>query len=275
MSEIHPRFVKSDIDPNFVRPMEVHLTRIGKGVIKLDDEENIRNTQHFIKICETLPEKMEENNEIFKKIYRRVVPAGSYPDHLKISEPNEYDALIVLNFPGPCVVPSRPGYVTINIQEAIQDGWNIGKDNYELFVDGKGYLIQNKVLNWFRCVVRNTLQEHNNVIVSGENWYEITQSSNGPAVTLTVTVQNDEDSEFCIDFVSCLEFHSDEWWASDVRGISGNWNAIPKPIKLNNYIRFKLLVPGLQDVIESYERQHAMDSGDRKSKAKNPMSVKK
>lgn len=222
----------SEIDLNYVRPMEKHLLKICENVIKLKYDESATNTKHKRDLCESLLEKMQESNAIFEKLFESLVPAGSYPDNIKISEPNEYDELVVLKFPSPRVARSRPGYVTINISDAIRKGWNIGRENYDLFVDDKGYLIQNKVLQWIRHVVRSTLQECDNVIETDEDSYEVIQKSNGPAVTLDVTVQN-EEIEFSVDFVGCLAFHSDQCWMSDLRRHSGIWNAIPKPIKLD------------------------------------------
>lgn len=219
----------SEID---ARPMEVHLLKICEEIITLNYEDSAKNTKHLNTICTFLCAEMSENNNVFKELFQRVVPAGSYPDNLKISEPDEYDLLIVLKFPNPVVEPSRPGYVTINISEALRKGWNIDNVDYELFVDEEGYLIQNKVLNWIRSVVRKTLVEHNNVIATDEDSYEVIQSSNGPAVTLDVTVLNSENIQFSIDFVGCLAFNSDEWWTADVSHYcDGMWNAIPKPIK--------------------------------------------
>lgn len=85
---------------------------------------------------------MKENDEIFNKLYKCIQLAGSYADKIKISEPNEYDALIILSFPNPRVKLSRPGYVTINIEHKIQETWKY----YKIFVDQEGYLIQNKVI---------------------------------------------------------------------------------------------------------------------------------
>lgn len=243
----------SEIDPSYVRPMEVHLLRICEEVIKLKYDESTTNTKHLKNLCTHLLERMAGNNEVFGKLFESLVAAGSYPDNIKISEPNEYDELVVLTFPSPCVKRSRPGYVTINIKKALRNGWNIGKDNYELFVDDGGYLIQNKVLNWLRDVVRSTLLEENNVIDTGEDSYEIFQSSNGPAVTLDVTVLC-ENIQFSVDLVGCLAFHSDEWWTSDVPRISGVWNAIPKPIKVSENMMIQRMDAVLYNLIDALDK---------------------
>lgn len=120
---------------------------------------------------------------------------------------------------------SRPGYVKINIYDALEKGCSIGKENYKRFVDEKGYLIQNKVLHWLTNLIKRTLDTYETFD------YNITHTSNGPAVTLNVKIA---DSEFAIDLVGCLAFHTDEWWVADKgRSYSGFWNAIPKPIKIN------------------------------------------
>ncbi|KAG4079469.1 hypothetical protein HA402_005166 [Bradysia odoriphaga] len=237
----------SEINP---RPMEVHLLKICERIIRLDDYESDANTKHLNDICAFLFEEMKENNAMFNKLFQAIVPAGSYPDDLKISQPDEYDLLIVLKFPSPSVEPSRPGYVMINISKACQrDGWIIDNVDYEGFVDDEGYLIQNKVLDWIRGVVRSTLTEHDNVIVTDDNSYEVYQSSNGPAVTLDVTVQSDETT-FSIDFVGCLEFHSDECWMADVRKCVGVWNAIPKPIKMNDNVTMQQRIDSKDDIMD-------------------------
>ncbi|XP_037041893.1 uncharacterized protein LOC119078461 [Bradysia coprophila] len=237
----------SEINP---RSMEVHLLKICERIIRLDDYESDTNTKHLNNICAFLFEEMKENNEMFNKLFQAIVPAGSYPDDLKISQPDEYDLLIVLKFPSPSVERSRPGYVMINISKACQqDGWVIDNVDYEGFVDNEGYLIQNKVLDWIRAVVRSTLTEHDNVIETDKNSYEVYQSSNGPAVTLDVTVQSD-DTTFSIDFVGCLEFHSDECWMSDVRKSVGVWNAIPKPIKMNDNVTIQQRIDSKDDIMD-------------------------
>lgn len=268
----------SEIDPSYVRPMEVHLLRICEEVIKLKYDESTTNTKHKKNLCTHLLERMAENNEVFGKLFESLVAAGSYPDNIKISEPNEYDELLVLKFPSPCVGRSRPGYVTINVKKALRRGWNIGKDNYELFVDDGGYLIQNKVLNWLRDVVRRTLLEENNVIDTGEDSYEVFQSSNGPAVTLDVTVLG-ENIQFSVDLVGCLAFHSDEWWTSDKPRISGVWNAIPKPIKVTENMmiqRMDAVLNNLIDVLDKLEHKNNRDAEKiSTSKAKDAEPKKK
>lgn len=255
----------SEIDSTLVRPMEVHLLKICEEVIKLKYEESATNTKHLLNLCEFLFEEMKENSQVFEKLFESMEPAGSYPDNIKISEPDEYDQLIVLKFPSPRVVPSRSGYVTINIsRDVMQTGWNIGKDNYQLFIDDEGYLIQNKVLNWIRDVVRSTLLQHDNVIETEEDRYQVIQSSNGPAVTLGVTVLDSENIQFSVDLVGCLAFHSDECWMSDVRRLSGVWNAIPKPIKLKEITMLQTqgLVAALNNIAENQQDQQISDNGN-------------
>lgn len=115
------------------------------------------------------------------------------------------------------------------------------------------------------------------MIVTDEDSYEVIQSSNGPAVTLDVTVLNSENIQFSIDFVACLAFNSDEWWTSDVRRCTGVWNAIPKPIKLNENITVQQLTNAVQNVFEEVplkdtrkpEKIKYLKGGDRRTEKKN------
>lgn len=114
-------FKMSEIDLSYITPMEFHLRKICTEVIKLDSDQEITYTQHFTNVCKLLTDRMKENDEIFNKLYKCVELAGGYADKIKISEPNEYDALIILSFPNPRVKLSRRGYVTINIEHKIQE----------------------------------------------------------------------------------------------------------------------------------------------------------
>lgn len=264
----------SEIDPSIVRPMEPHLLKICEEVIKLKYDESTTNTRHLQNLCDCLLEKMKENSQVFEKLFESRQPAGSYPENIKISEPNEYDELIVLQFPSARVMASRPGYATINIKDSIQSGKsNIDKVNYNLFVDDEGYLIQNKVLNWLRDVVRSTLVECNNEINTDKDTYEIDQSSNGPAVTLNVTVRH-HDIQFSVDLVGCLAFHSDECWLSDVVRLPCVWNAIPKPIKLNENVKLQSLDAVLNNINNMLDTRSKEKEKMQTRKAVNGKSIK-
>lgn len=251
--------------------MEVHLTKISDQIIRLDYDEKATNIKHLNKVCEILIDKMKENDEVFEELFERLTLAGSYPDGLKISEPDEYDMLVVLKFPSPCVAASRPGYVTINISNALQNGWVHGNVDYKRFVDGEGYLIQNKALDWIKGIVRDTLNEEGYKLYDTMTTYSISQSYSGPAVTLHVSVSQfgSEDREFSIDFVICLAFHSDEWWTSDVSNVKGVWNAVPRPIKAAD----KMMMEDAAKNLSMAEEISEVDDGKTKTQKTPPKKV--
>lgn len=145
---------------------------------------------------------------------------------------------MILNFPGPVVQKTRPGFVKINVRDGIKLKWStIEEKNYKSLIDKDGYLLQDKVLSWLRTLIYSVVKNSNNVFRIGKNEYTVEQSSNGPAVTLDITITKCEhgaSGNFSIDFVGALAFDFKEIWFADFPPkilTSKNWNAIAKPSK--------------------------------------------
>lgn len=201
-------------------PLEQPLQSICKSFIKLEDTEKKIFTEHFDKVYKYVTDSMGQIDDFFTKVFQRQQLAGSYADRIKVGQPNEYDALMILKFPDPVVEKSKPGFVTINIKNGIEKWSTIDKTKYSGLLDEQGYLLQDKVLGWLRTLIYKVTDQCNNLIKVEKNEYLVKKSSNGPAVTLDVTVQKSGDGKkgtFSIDFVGALAFDLKDKWFADFK----------------------------------------------------------
>ncbi|KAJ6637382.1 Damage-control phosphatase ARMT1 [Pseudolycoriella hygida] len=219
--------------------MENHLIECNK-FINLQDEEAGKITKHFKQIYKFVTDSMAQKDNVFKDIFQREQLAGSYADNIKVGQPDEYDALVVLKFSDPVVEKSlKAGFVKINITNGLKKF-----AHYKPFVDGNGYLLQDKVLAWIRAMIYDVIKTCKNIIKIERNEYEVEKAtSNGPAITLDIKIirsENGATGKFSIDFVSALAFDFKEQFFADFKPqflVSKYWNAIAKPNKdkqLNN-----------------------------------------
>lgn len=163
---------------------------------------------------------MKNKDDLFNRIFHRTQLSGSYADQLKVSEPNEYDVLMILKLHNPIVLNvGRPGYVAINVPRR----W-IG---IERILDSSGYVMQNKVLEWLRGIMKRIFPSPCQLVRIGDREYRIKHDVNGPANTLTIqcaSYSNDSNSEFSMDFVGALEFPVKEFgWLMQVYGNNRFW----------------------------------------------------
>lgn len=145
---------------------------------------------------------------------------------------------MLLDFPDPVVERSRPGFVKINVGNGIKTKWTTVEENsYKTLIDKDGYLLQDKVLGWLRTLIYGVVTNSNSVFRIENNEYKVKHSSNGPAVTLDITItkcQQGTSGNFSIDFVSALAFDFQKIWFADRKVpylTAKNWNAIAKPSK--------------------------------------------
>jgi len=220
------------------KPLEPYLQKICKSHINLEDTEKRVFTEHFNKVYKHVTDSMGNLDDFFLKVFSRQQLAGSYADRIKVGQPNEYDALMILKFPDPVVVKSKPNFVTINIKDGLKKWADIDESKYKGLIDQNGYLLQDKVLGWLRNLIYEIITKCNGVIRIGNNEYSVKKSSSGPAVTLDVTIMKSDDrvtkGHFSVDFVGALAFDFQEKWFADLKPPfidSKHWNAIPKPNK--------------------------------------------
>lgn len=145
---------------------------------------------------------------------------------------------MLLDFPDPVVQRSRPGFVNINVRDGIKLKWStVEEKSYKALIDKDGYLLQDRVLGWLRALIYGVVTNCNSVLRIENNEYRVKHSSNGPAITLDITItkcQQGTSGNFSIDFVGALAFDFQKKWFAD-RPVpyltKKNWNAIAKPSK--------------------------------------------
>lgn len=220
------------------KPLQKQLDEINGSYINLEKNEKRLFTQHFDKVYKYVTNSMGERDDLFVKVFQKQQLAGSYADRIKVGQPNEYDALMILNFPDPVVEQSRPGFVRINIKDGIKKKWStVPEQSYRTLIDENGYLLQDKVLTWLRSLIYEIIKKLNGAITIGKDEYNVKHTSNGPAVTLNITIVKCEEGAtgfFSIDFVGALAFDFKKVWFADFEPpilTSKNWNAIVKPNK--------------------------------------------
>lgn len=221
------------------KPLEQHLQIICKSFVTLENTDKRLFTQHFNRVYKHVTDSMGSIDDFFTKIFQGQQLAGSYADRIKVGQPDEYDALMILKFPDPVVEKSNPGFVKIKVKDGLKKWSLIDEKKYKALMDEQGYLLQDKVLGWLRKLIYEVLDKCNDVIRIEKNEYSVKRSSNGPAVTLDVTIKKSEDGaigKFSVDFVGALAFDFQEIWFADFKPPiidSKRWNAIPKPNKTN------------------------------------------
>lgn len=185
------------------KPLEFHLQKINKLFINLEVDEKRIFTQHFNNVYKHVTDSMGKSDDFFAKVFQKQQLAGSYADRIKVGQPNEYDALMILKFPDPVVTKTSTGFVTINIKEGLKKWSTIDEQKYKALIDKDGYLLQDKVLGWLRDLIYELINKCNGVMRIGNNEYNVKKSSSGPAVTLDITMKCEQGAmgNFSVDFV--------------------------------------------------------------------------
>lgn len=185
-------------------------------------------TTHYNDIRDYVITAMKRKNNLFNEIFRRTELSGSYADQLKVSKPDEYDVLMILKFDRPIVrrIEEKPGFVQINLMH--------GMAKYGTLLDDEGYLMQNRVLEFLRTIMKSIFPNRSDAIIIGHEYYIVSRSLNGPANTLNIQWGRNKNVKFSIDFVGALEFSVNDVWMADIRKercLNKFWHAIPKPRK--------------------------------------------
>lgn len=201
-------------------------------------------TKHYDNVLQYITTKLKEKNDLFKKMFRRYELGGSYADNLKVSKPDEFDTDIILKLPGHPIAVTKCTYKKDFVQIRFP---NRETGDLVKLTDDDGYLLQNRVLNWFISILDTVLlaetYENNvfNLIIRG-NRYEVTKTQSGPALTLKVKVSNRYDKaghqmKFDMDIVVSFLFERSDWIATkpypgEISETKYHWTAIPKPDRL-------------------------------------------
>lgn len=208
-----------------------HLEKCNE-FINLDPIERQVFTAHYDRIRVYVIDEMRRVDDLFNKIFRETQLSGSYADKLKVSKPNEYDVLMILELPVDRVTVGKLGYVQIKLAQH----WRNGLQGIS---DHDGFLIQNRVLEWLRRIVQRIFPNPSHPITIENYSYKVSRSVSGPANNLKIQccgVSNSENDKFSIDLVAALEFTVKDVWKADVDipkklFLHESWNAVPKPRK--------------------------------------------
>jgi len=104
--------------------LDVLLQNINK-FITISDTDRAPYAADFDYIRDTVINRMRKLEPVFNKIYNGHCLGGSYPDNLKISEPNEYDLVLKIKLRESQLVkvtkdPNLAGYCNINVKDSLK-----------------------------------------------------------------------------------------------------------------------------------------------------------
>ncbi|GAB0099707.1 hypothetical protein DMENIID0001_155940 [Sergentomyia squamirostris] len=212
--------------------------------ITLRSKERAEYMQHFVKVMKVVIDEVKKMSPLLNKMYKGFEFAGSYRDGLKVYKPDEYDLNIKLKLPldvdDRVTIDgnSKPGFVRINIEKLLEvlpkfSGYNEVAKELGKLTNNEGYLLQNKVFSWFESILTRSWSN----IESSLSSYKLSVKKQGPAQTIQVTYQQDQNISFSVDFVVGLVFDANIRWIA-TREPPKNciseekyWIAIPKPMK--------------------------------------------
>ncbi|XP_055947872.1 cyclic GMP-AMP synthase-like receptor isoform X2 [Argiope bruennichi] len=189
-------FEAQSLQPKKLRkPGVTILKEILKG-IKLDEILIKENNEILHSFLSSFIEAMKRSDEIFKLIYQRVHYTGSFYHDLRVSQPDEFDINLILNFGfkesdfevtySP-QVPAYARYYLKNPEAAIKKHPRLLQLLFE-----NNYLILEKVRKWIQSVVDKAMQHYT---LSVKNVRMMERSSSGPARTIKLIKRNGS----CID----------------------------------------------------------------------------
>ncbi|GAB1867932.1 hypothetical protein CAJAP_09011 [Camponotus japonicus] len=236
------------------------FNKINKRFISLDfNDERIHN-QHLNEVFKKLTETMQQQSPLFKKMYERILWAGSYYKKTRVGDPEEYDLNLVMKLPYKerdiTFFPDRPGYIKIRTtwrdRDMSYNTLNLGREalrELNAFIDDESYLNQDEFRSWIEGILSKVAEKSsksNKIIFRG--YMPITIKKTGPAFTLKVLFQL-SGKPVDIDVVPVLAFStckpppicSKMSILENCRPGSRYWSAVPKPLN-NSRANFKDLL---------------------------------
>lgn len=217
-------------------------------------------TQHYNEVLKYFVNEMKNKCKLFKKMYKGTDLGGSYADRLKVSKPNEFDTVILLQ------ITKNESNITIEKDEHKHayvhlklnkncDKFKCYRERLNKIIDKDCYLLQDKTLNWIKSIIMDILRDLNNNKTNDEiaseleklnvnekkkyclrikeHFYILEFTESGPALTLKIKVHQSH-IEFDMDLVPAYPFSGIHWLAtrnkpSHITNIT--WHAVPKPSK--------------------------------------------
>ncbi|XP_068085014.1 cyclic GMP-AMP synthase-like receptor isoform X2 [Anabrus simplex] len=229
----------AELDQKDYHKLDAPLSEILSSM-KLKDDERKEANKYLIEIIENevIP-AMQDVDEFFKIVYKRLTPSGSYYENLKISKPNEFDRNVELAIPFKDIEvrsSSFYGYVQVKCNGDKKRFAEKGEKILKNWLDSDGMLKRNEVLQWMQSVMDRALCKK-----PIEN-VKIFPSRHGPAITLTIIVKSSsgKELEFCVDLVPVFSFDEAHWPKPPVRqpfinlpDFPKTWCIVPKEVPNN------------------------------------------
>lgn len=253
---------------------DAHLQRISSTFITVREKEKKLYRHHLGQCLKLLIENMKEVNTLFKLIFQKDIPSGSFWDNLKIGKPVEFDKNFVLYMPRSMrnaleIQPATPSFVMLKVKSCLERPKE-GRDleiirRLDPFIDAAGLINSEKIRSWMESVVCKAINR------IPQTDYRFKHRKSGPAMTVEVTVCSD-NTWFEIDIVPAFEFSKDDW-LPDVCQYpdhipSKPWHVVPKPVKHNENTWNGKVYPEFQLWrLSFHEQESAMISGSRHLKA--------
>ncbi|CAL1286148.1 unnamed protein product [Larinioides sclopetarius] len=163
--------------------------------IKLDESLVRENNELLHSFLPSFIDEMKRRDPLFNKLFQRVHYTGSFYHDLRISQPDEFDINLILDFGlkesdfDVTYSPQVPAYARFQLKNPTAVAWqhSILWSWFE-----NGYIIPEKVRTWIQSVIDKALQYY---ALSIWKVYKIDRSSSGPARTLKLMKRDGS----CID----------------------------------------------------------------------------
>ncbi|XP_025262517.1 uncharacterized protein LOC105259357 isoform X1 [Camponotus floridanus] len=225
--------------------------KINKRFISLDFHDERNHNQHLSRVFEKLTEAMQQQSPLFKKMYERILWAGSYYKKTRVGDPGEYDLDLVMRLPFKerdiIFISDCPSYIKIRTTWGDRDNTlNLGQEalrELSAFIDDESYLNQDKFRGWIEGILSKVADKNNKIVFSG--YSPITVRKTGPAFTLTVSFEV-SGKPVDIDVVPVLAFSTSKppprcskmSILKNCNPGSRYWSIVPKPLN-NSRANFK------------------------------------
>ncbi|XP_077546727.1 cyclic GMP-AMP synthase-like receptor isoform X3 [Haemaphysalis longicornis] len=215
----------------------------------LDDETTARNKKTLNTLLKVLITCMIELDPLFDEIFNRHTYTGSSYEGLRIFEADEFDINIVLRLLVPIdksqLTLADPGCVSLRLTRRSLDHLEkeLGNQAFQQlkrWLDN-GRLVAPRFRQWFQSVVDRAVESYKLEHSDNCDSPELKVSVSGPAMTLHVTLANEE--QFDVDLVPVFEWEDAQLpkgfrlpkWAHKYHSEEDKWVMVPKGNLENDY----------------------------------------
>ena len=196
----------------YLKTADDALREVNNNIMKLKRIDIQKSNQILEWLRNDVVKAMQENDELFRSLFREIYYSGSYYDGLKIRGPDEFDLNIVLNTTRLgmedmiTLEDALPGYCKLKISEPFyRNGLRIDaflENTWTAWLTSKYYIMPNNVREWFAGVFKRSMYKFPSQTANGSIIRIIETEQNGPAFTLKLEV----DYEFKVDIDLAVVF---------------------------------------------------------------------